>query len=103
MLRRMENTLVDRLYYNRTKSISFIPQSTKNAKIDNPIMAKGSEEDLYKYSRINPNELNVNNSLQAENKKTFMEKTKNLKLTDYNGYLEKLSSYENKKSYKKKY
>ena len=92
----MENGLIDRLYYNRNKSNSYnlnIPQSTKNPKIS--ILAKEKYEEIYKSSKIN-------NDSSPRGDKNIKEKNGNMKLDDFNGFLEKLSNYENNKSYMKK-
>ena len=95
----MENQIIGRLYYNRNKSISYNlgnPQSTKNQKLFSPMNIKENqiEDELYKTTKnsfIN----NVTTTHANEVKKNATG------LNDFNAFLEKLSNYENKKSFKK--
>lgn len=112
LLRQMENRIVDRLYYNRNKSLSFnlgLPKSTNNKL--SPIRIKDSEEDSSYQLTKNANNISINPTQNNQNpnnikindiKKNVTMKYKNIRLNDFNGFLEKLSNYENKKTTKKK-
>ena len=106
-LRRLENEIVGRLYYNRNKSHSYnnfgMPHSTKNKNFFSPIKGnykeKCNDENLYRTMKNDDFGDNVTITQGNFVKKNSMGVKGNSKneLNDFNSFLEKLSKYEHKK------
>lgn len=105
----MENNIVGRLYYNRNKSHSFnnlgVPHSTKNKNIFSPIMQSTKENFNEDAKNEYDNVITTQGNFSKKNSvpTNFNQGSLNQKyeLNDFNAFLEKLSKYENKKSFKK--